>query len=96
MLGIVEDFVQHRLATADVIRDVLDVSGAADPGREIETRDLDADAMAALELVRGRQDLDRVFVDLAGLDRLLHLARKRMPRPAGQPTAWGRARDARP
>src|SRR5262245_64844598 len=66
MPGIVIDAMQHRLAAADVIRDVLDIGGAADAGCHVEARDLDADAVVLLELVGGRHDLDGVFVDLAG------------------------------
>ena len=76
--------MQHGLAAADVVRDVFDVGGAADAGGDVEAGDLDADAVPGLELVRGRHDLDGVFVDLAGYDRLARRARERMPRPAGQ------------
>src|SRR5262249_13332652 len=65
-------------------RDVLDIGGAADSGREIETRDLDTDAVTALELVGGRKNLDRIFVDLTRHHRLLRFARERMPRAARQ------------
>ena len=74
----------HRLAAADVIRDVLDIGGAADPGCHVEARDLDADAVVLLEAVGGRHDLDGVFIDLAGHDGLVCRARERMPGPAGQ------------
>jgi hypothetical protein len=43
------DAVQDRLAAAKMIRNVLDVSRAEDSCREIETRNFDADAMAAPE-----------------------------------------------
>src|SRR4029079_19626068 len=66
MRGVVIDPMQHGLAAADMVWDVLDVGGAADAGGDIETRDLDTDAVPALELDRGRHDLDGVFVDLAG------------------------------
>ena len=49
MLEVVENPVQNRFAAADVIGNVFDVSRAADTGRDIEARDLDANAMAALE-----------------------------------------------
>src|SRR5438067_12772111 len=84
MLRVAIDAMQHRLAAADVIGDVLDVVGAADAGREIEAHDLEADAVSALERIRGRHDLDRIFVDLARHDRLLRFARERMPGPSGQ------------
>src|SRR6516225_2244797 len=84
MPGVVIDSVQHGLAAADVIGDVLDVGGAADAGRDVEAGDLDADAVTLLELVGGRHDLDSVFVDLAGDDGRARRARERMPRPPGQ------------
>src|SRR5260370_41767243 len=83
MPGVVIDPVQHGLAAADVIRDVLDVGGASHAGRDIEAGDLDADAMTLLELIGGGHDLDGVFVDLAGDDGLARRARERVPRPAG-------------
>ncbi len=49
MLRIVIDTVQHRLAAADVVRNVLDIAGAAHAGRDVEAGDLDADAMTGLE-----------------------------------------------
>src|SRR5262245_59258656 len=70
MPGLVIDPVQHGLAAADVIRDVLDVGGTADAGRDVEAGDLDADAVTLLELVGGRHDLDGVFIDLTGNDGL--------------------------
>src|SRR5262245_63684847 len=57
MLGVVIDPVQHGLAAADVIRDVLDIGGAAHAGRDVEAGDLDADAVTLLELVGGRHEL---------------------------------------
>ena len=48
-----KDLVQHGLAAANMVRNVLDVGGAAYAGGQVETGDLDADAMAALELVGG-------------------------------------------
>src|SRR5262249_3949020 len=84
MPGVVIDPVQHGLAAADVIRDVFDVRGAADPGRDVEAGDLDADVVTLLELVGGRHDLDGIFVDLTGNDGLAGRARERVPRPAGQ------------
>src|SRR5262245_13068577 len=84
MPGLVIDPVQHGLAAADVIRDVLDVGGAADAGRDVEAGDLDADAVTLLELVGGRHDLDGVFIDLTGNDGLAGRAREWVPRPAGQ------------
>src|SRR5262249_3548496 len=84
MPGIVIDAMQHRLAAADVIGDVLDIGGAADTGCHVETRDLDADAVLLLELVGGCHDLDGVFVDLARHDGLVCRARQWMPGPAGQ------------
>src|SRR3954467_8995325 len=84
MRWVVIDPMQHGLAAADMIRDVFDVGGTADAGGDVEARDLDTDAVPALELVRGRHDLDGVFVDLAGCDRLACRARERMPGPSGQ------------
>src|SRR5262245_32209927 len=84
MPGIVIDAMQHRLAAADVIRNVLDIGGAAEAGCHVEARDLDADAVVLFEAVGGRHDLDGVFVDLAGHDGLVCRARERMPGPAGQ------------
>src|SRR5262245_59135060 len=84
MPGVVKDPVQHGLAAADVIRDVLDVGGASHAGCDVEAGDLDADAMTLLELIGGGHDLDGVFVDLAGDDGLACRARERMPRPAGE------------
>src|SRR5262245_43900251 len=81
MPGVVIDAMQHRLAAADVIRDVLDIGGAADAGCHVEARDLDADAVVLLEPVGGRHDLDGVFVDLAGHDGLLCGARGCQGRP---------------
>src|SRR5262249_15540164 len=78
------DPVQHGLAAAGVIGDVLDVGGAAHAARDVEAGDLDADAVTLLELIGGGHDLDGVFVDLAGNDGLARRARERMPRPAGQ------------
>src|SRR6476660_5484425 len=84
MGGVVIDPMQHGLAAADMVRDVFDIRGAADAGGDVEARDLDTDAVPALELVRGCDDLDGVFVDLAGRDRLARRARERMPGPSGQ------------
>src|SRR5262249_45881228 len=84
MPRVVIDLVQHGLAAADVIRDVLHIGGAADAGRDVEAGDLDADAVTLLELIGGRHDLDGVFVDLAGNDGLAGRARERVPRPARQ------------
>jgi len=64
------------------VGNVFHIGGAADAGCDIEAGDLDADAVAALELVGGRHDLDGIFVYLAGCDRLACRARERMPRPA--------------
>src|SRR5260370_28123372 len=83
MPGVVIDPVQHGLAAADVIRDVLDVGGASHAGRDIEAGDLDADAMTLLELIGGGHDLDGVFVDLAGADGLARRPPERTPPPAG-------------
>jgi hypothetical protein len=43
------DAVQDRLAAAKMIRNVLDVGRAEGSGREIGTRNFDADATAAPE-----------------------------------------------
>src|SRR5262249_23479836 len=84
MPGIVIDTMQHRLAAADVIGDILDIGGAADTGCHVETRDLDANAVVLLELVGGCHDLDGAFVYLALPDGLVCRPRERMPGPAGQ------------
>ena len=41
--------VQDRLAAAEMIRNILDVGRAEDTRREIEARNLDANAMASPE-----------------------------------------------
>src|SRR5262249_58275908 len=84
MPGVVIESVQEGLAAADVMRDVLEVGGASDAGRDIEAGDLDADAVTLLELIGRGHDLDGVFVDLAGDDGPARRARERMPRPPGQ------------
>ena len=81
VLLVVIDAMHHRLAAAQVIGRVFDVMRAGKAARQVEAGDVDADAVTGLEQVAGRQDLDRVLVDLAGLDRLPGFARQRMPRP---------------
>src|SRR6185312_10652439 len=80
-LGVVKDLVQRRAAGDDVVGHVFGVGRTGDAGRHVGARDLDADAMAAAEQVGGRQDIDRVFGDLARCHLLLRLAGQRMPRP---------------
>src|SRR5712691_6689819 len=72
--------MQHRLGTADVIRDVFGVGGAGDAGGQVEARDLQADAVALPEQIGRRHDLDCVFGDLAGNDGLARRARELVPR----------------
>ena len=79
--GVVIDFVQGRLAAADVVGHVFRVGCATDAGRHVGARDLEADAMAGLEQIAGRQNLDLVFLDLAGLDPLLRGSIQRVPGP---------------
>src|SRR5260370_34144479 len=91
MPGVVIDPVQHGLAAADVIRDVLDVGGASHAGRDIEAGDLDADALTLLELIGGGHDPDGVLVDLAGDGWLSRRPLERTPRPCGErslPSGW--------
>src|SRR5438132_12630490 len=80
MPGVVIDPVQHGLAAADVIRDVLDVGGASHAGRDIEAGDLDAHAMTSLALIRSAHAPDGVSVDLAAAHGLARPARARIPR----------------
>src|SRR5580704_5446181 len=49
MLAVVKDLVQHRLARANMIRHVFGVGGAGDAGRQIQTCDIEADAVAFAE-----------------------------------------------
>ena len=63
-LGIVIDLMRDRLAATDVVRNVLHVGHRSCSRRDIHACDLETDAMASLEQVGGRQDLDPVFVGL--------------------------------
>src|SRR6516165_11298072 len=84
MLDVMKNSMQDRFAAADVIGNVFDVSRAADTGRDIEARDLDANAMAALEGIGRCHDLDFIDVDLAGNDRSLRRPGQRVPRTPWQ------------
>jgi hypothetical protein len=81
VLLVVIDFMDHRLAAANVIRRIFDIVRAGKSARQIEAGDIEANAVAGFEQVAGRQNLDPVFLDLAGLDRPLRRAGERMPRP---------------
>ena len=72
--------VQDRLAAAEMIRNILDVGRAEDTRREIEARNLDANAMASPEQVGRRKDFDIVFVDFPRDHGSLRFAREWMPR----------------
>ena len=83
MLCIVVDAVRHGLASADVIGDVFDIRHGTGPRGNVHGGDFETKAVARLELIGGRHDLDLIFDDLTGLDRLDGTARQPMERFAG-------------
>ena len=62
--------MQNRFAATKMLTNVLDVGRAKHSGREIETRDFDADAMVSPEQVGRRKNLDVVFVISPGTTSL--------------------------
>src|ERR1700753_1222083 len=71
--GVPVNFVSDRIATGYVIWNVLNVGHRPCSRGHIKAADLDADAVASLELVCGRDDLNFILDDLArrnGRDRL--------------------------
>src|SRR5580658_5622803 len=83
MLSVVVDAVCHGLASADVIGDVFDIRHGTGPRGNVHGADFETEPVARLELIGGRQDLDLIFDDLTGLDRLYGTARQLMERRAG-------------
>ena len=79
-VGVAIDLVRHRLAAADVIRDVFDVGHRTRSGRNIHAGDVETDAVTGLELVGRREDLDLVLDDLARTDRFDRIARQLVER----------------
>ena len=90
-LGVAIDAMRHRLAAANVIGDVFDIRHGARPGRNVHGGDVETNPVTRLEVVGGREDLDVILDDLAGLDRLDRIARQLVERLARAWSAPGRS-----
>ena len=67
-LGIPIDLVGYGLATADVVRNVLDISHRSGSGWNIHGCDLEADPVTGLELICCREDLYLVLDHFSRFD----------------------------
>src|SRR6266436_6570368 len=76
------DLVGDCLAAADMVRNVLDVGHGSGTCRDIQGRDVEADAVTRLELIRRGEDLYLVlshFSRLHGSDCILRELVERFP-----------------
>ena len=69
-IGIVVDFMQHCLAAADMIWNVLRIGRASDAGRKVHAGKFETNPMALSEQVGGCHDLDVVLEDFTRHDGL--------------------------
>ena len=76
---IVIDFMERRLAAANMVRDIFNIGKASGAGRDVQAGNVDTDTVSLLEQVRCGEDFDGVFVDFPGHHRFLGLPGQRVP-----------------
>ena len=73
------DFVQCRLAAADMIWDIFHISKSGRAGGHIQAGNINADAMSFFKQVSSGQYLDGIFIDFTRHHQLLGLSGKGVP-----------------
>src|SRR5262249_56643366 len=81
--AVVIDLVYHRVARTDVIGHIFRIGRARNASRQVQTGNVETDAVTVAEQIGGRQNLDLILFDYTRRDRFASFSRQRMPGPPG-------------